>query len=292
MTPTDFEQRSSTESVPSPAAVPAESAAREWSTRAFLGFLGTVTCVYAAVLIYHIARPPGTVAADANLLEQCRQICLKYGLVSTGNVRQDAEAFLAAARSRPLTQALHELLSDSQFQPASTQPHKLLQQSAPGFSLSDETGARRSLSEINRNCPTVVVFYLGYGCSHCVAQLLALDRDLHSFRELDAEIVAISSDSSDHTASRFREFGRFGFPVLSDSDNAIATQWGVFTPEADGRSEDRLHGTFVVDRAGTVIWAATGQEPFLDNRSLLHVIAAAQGLMPSSVSTTLSTAAP
>jgi hypothetical protein len=37
--------------------------------------------------------------------------------------------------------------------------------------------------------------FLGYGCSHCVAQLLALDHDLHYSKELDADIVAISSDS-------------------------------------------------------------------------------------------------
>ena len=271
----------SASNVPVQPEIASEKSPRDWSTRAFLGFLGSVTCIYAAVLIYHIARPPGSVAADANLLEKCRQICLKYGLVSTGNVKQDAEAFLRAAQSRPLTAALHELLAEQSFASEATQSHPLLNQPAPNFELVNERREQISLSGINLNRPVVVVFYPGYGCSHCVAQLIALDKDLHSFHELDAEIVAISSDSPDQTAQRFREFGRFGFPVLSDADDTMSSAWGVFAPETGGKSEDRKHGTFVVDRNGRVIWAATGYEPFLDNRTLLHVIAESQGLIPA-----------
>jgi peroxiredoxin len=258
--------------------LPAE---REWTTRAFLGFLGIVTCLYAIVLIYHIARPVGSVAASDGLLERCRQICLKYGLVSTGHVRKDAEAFLAAANSRRLTSSLHEMLSDAAFVPAATQDHALLNKPAPAFKLPDESNQEKSLAEIGRDRPLVVVFYLGYGCSHCVAQLLAIDKDLHYFRELDAEVVAISQDLPEHTAERFKEFGSFQFPVLADVDNSTAEAWGPYVPPTDDADEDRLHGTFVVDRRGIVIWASMGHEPFLDNRSLLHVLARSQGLLPA-----------
>ena len=127
----------------------------------------------------------------------------------------------------------------------------------------------------------VVVFYLGYGCSHCVAQLIALDKDLHYFHELGAEIVAISSDESSHTAERFQEYGRFHFPVLADVDNSIAQAWDVYQPESPERSEFSKHGTFVVDRTGHLIWAVTGTEPFLDNKSLLRIIAGSQGMQSS-----------
>ena len=126
----------------------------------------------------------------------------------------------------------------------------------------------------------VVVFYLGYGCSHCVAQLLALDKDLHYFKELDADIVAISSDTSEHTTERYKEYGEFQFPVLADVDYAVSQKWGVYEPETDAKPEFMNHGTFVVDRSGKVIWGEMGKEPFLDNKTLLHVIAKSQGLMP------------
>lgn len=254
---------------------------REWSTKLFLGFLGIISSLYAIVLIYHISKPPGTVQVDEGFLERCRQICLQYGLVSTGHVRKDAEAYLQVVQTQRLTEGMAEVLADSNFRVVESQSHPLRQRAAPEFSLPDDSGTTQSLKELGHDRPLVVVFYLGYGCSHCVAQLLALEKDLHYFRELDADIVAISQDSPEHTSERYKEYGRFSFPVLSDADNTVAEIWSVYEPETDEHDESRDHGTFVVDRNGQVIWAVRGKEPFLDSKSLLHVIAASQGLLPA-----------
>ena len=253
---------------------------RDMSTRIFLGFLGFIAAMYAVVLVYHTTNPPEAVAENSGLLEQCRQICMQYGLVSTGHIRNDAEAYLQAAQKRRLTEGLSVVLAESTFVPEASQSHPLLGQVAPNFGLPDVNGVSQELSHLGKDRPIVVVFYLGYGCSHCVAQLLALDKDQHYFRELDADIVAISSDTSDHTAEKYKEYGEFHFPVLSDIDYAVSTQWGVYQPETDDKPEFMKHGTFVVDRSGKVIWAAVGNEPFLDNKTLLHVLAKSQGLLP------------
>ena len=254
---------------------------RDWGTRIFLGFLGAITCFYGVILFYHTSRPPDTVVDEDSILEQCRQICMKYGLVSTGNVRKDAENYLEVVQAQKLTEGLSVILADSSFKAAESQPNKLLNQPAPDFALPDDSNTVRRPGELGRNRPVVVVFYLGYGCSHCVAQLLALDKDLHYFHELDAEIVAISSDTPEHTTEKYKEYGRFNFPVLSDIDYAVAQKWGVFQPETAEESEFMNHGTFVVDGNGKVIWGTQGTEPFLDNKSLLHVIAKSQGLLPA-----------
>ncbi len=254
---------------------------REWSTKVFLGFLGLVTCFYAVILVYHTSRPPETATDEDGILEQCRQICMQYGLVSTGNVRKDAQAYLAAVQKQRLTEGLSMILAESGFQPAESQSHSLLNTIAPEFALPDHKNNEQRLSVLGKDRPTVVVFYLGYGCSHCVAQLLALDEDLHYFKELDADIVAISSDSSEHTAEKYKEYGEFHFPVLADVDYAVSQDWGVYRPETDEKPEFMNHGTFVVDRNGKVIWSILGKEPFLDNKSLLHVIARSQGLLPA-----------
>ncbi|MFM7867487.1 MAG: hypothetical protein ACKPHU_25015, partial [Planctomycetaceae bacterium] len=60
--------------------VPAE---RDTGTKIFLMLLFAVASFYAAVLLYHAANPVEQAAADAGFLENCRQICLKYGLVSS-----------------------------------------------------------------------------------------------------------------------------------------------------------------------------------------------------------------
>jgi len=253
--------------------------------KTFLAFLFVVTVLYGTILVYHLKNPIDQVAADdQSILEQCRQVCLKYGLVSTGHVRNDAEAYLEAAQINKLTEGLSAILADAEFRPQSGQPLPLIQEAAPDFQLPDDQKTEQQLTKLGKNRPMVVVFYLGYGCSHCVAQLLALDKDRHSFQELDANIVAISSDTSEHSAERFKEYGRFGFPVLADTDNIVSTQWGVYTPATEEKDEVVLHGTFIVDRNGKVIWGETGREPFLDNKTLLHVIAKSQGLLPEATS--------
>ena len=254
---------------------------REWSTKVFLGFLGLISVFYGIILVYHSAKPIETVSADDDsILEQCRQLCLQYGLVSTGHIRNDAQAYVNVAQEQKLTEALSVILADSSFKPVESEDVKLLNQAATDFELPDHTGSVKKLSDLGKDRPMVVVFYLGYGCSHCVAQLLALDKDLHYFKELDADIVAISSDTSEHTTERYKEYGEFHFPVLADVDYAVSQKWGVYEPETDEKPEFMNHGTFVVDRSGKVIWGEMGKEPFLDNKTLLHVIARSQGLMP------------
>ena len=38
-----------------------------------------------------------------------------------------------------------------------------------------------------------------------------------------------------------------------------------------------MHGTFVIDRQGKVIWTNRGDSPFTENRTLLHEIARVEG---------------
>lgn len=262
--------------------VPAE---RDTGTKIFLWLLFAVASFYAAVLLYHSANPVEKSVADGSFLENCRQICLKYGLVSSGNLRKDAETYIRVAQRERLTETLWQILNCS-FAAVPSQQHPLLNQPAPAFSLPDDRQQLASLQQLGLRRPMVVVFYLGYGCSHCVAQLVSLERDLHYFRELDADIVAISADSPQHTSQRFQQYGRFAFSVLSDENRRVATEWDVFHPATEQSVELMDHGTFIVDRNGQVIWAFRGREPFLDNRSLLQVIAKSQGLLPESVAQT------
>lgn len=250
---------------------------RSLNTKILLGFLFVTSCLYAVILVYHVNRPPETVTDQSGLLEQCRQICLQYGLVSTGNVRKDAESYIEAVKLHQDVLAKAAATDESSFKPQPTQTFTLLNQQAPDFELPDDGNVRRRLSVIGKDRPVVVVFYLGYGCSHCVAQLIGLDKDLKRFHELGAEIVAISSDTSEHTAEKYVEYGRFHFPVLADIDYAVSTAWGVYQPATDEKSEVMNHGTFILDSDGKIIWGQQGKEPFLDNQTLLHVIAAAQG---------------
>lgn len=255
--------------------------------RIFLGFLGTVVCCYAVLVGYHVyaLNQPKQVpfAPDMGFMEQCRQICMQYGLLSTGHVENDARAYLEKAGAKTLSSGLSDLLKDEKFIPVPSMQHPLLNQPAPDFNLLNVEHQSQSLSSIRGNGPAIVVFYYGYGCSHCVAQLFGLNDDLRYFQEMGVPIMAISTDAPEHTAEKYKEYGKFNFPVLSDPDNSVARQYKTFFPATPEKTEDQLHGTFLVSPDGRIVWANTGYQPFIDNKSLLFHIAEVTGLDRKSV---------
>ena len=127
------------------------------------------------------------------------------------------------------------------------------------------------------------MFYYGYYCNHCVSQLFALSDDISMFRELGAEVLAISPDTSAETSQKFARYGHFTFPVLSDSDNRVAATYSVFAPRTPTTPQTLLHGTFVIDQGGIVRWCHYSREPFTNNAALLSELAKAQGHRPTAL---------
>ena len=186
------------------------------------------------------------------------------------DLAREAEADLARRNYKPLSDPLAALLADPAYKPVPTQAHPLLGRPAPDFALPDTDGKAVSLSEARKAGPVVLVFYYGYQCDHCVSQLFALHKDIDKFRELGATVLALSADPGDQTRERFKRYGAFAFPVLSDPANAVATKYGTYAPNPKaGEDGDLLHGTFVIDREGRVAWANRGDGPFTENRTLL-----------------------
>lgn len=242
-------------------------ARRSVGTSLFLTFLAIVASMYLAILIYHMSAPPVPDRDwdSAGYIDQCRELCLKYGLLPTGDIAVDAKAYLAAAKSDSA------IASDDEGRDRFV--HPLIGQTAPHFVLPDDEGKPRSLEALNQEGPVVVVFYYGYFCSHCVAQLFGLDADLQKFQKYKAGVVALSADSSELTATRFRQYGKFHFPVLSDADHHVAEQFGVYRRATGEEPSDQKHGTFIVDKNGKIVWAYTGDTPFVDNEALLKILA-------------------
>jgi peroxiredoxin len=82
----------------------------------------------------------------------------------------------------------------------------------------------------------------------------------------------MSADPPEATAEKFTKFGAFDYPVLSDPDNRTAEAYSLYTPAAAGKAPRLLHGTFVIDQAGTVRWCHYGPAPFTANDTLLYEI--------------------
>ncbi|MBD2770110.1 AhpC/TSA family protein [Hymenobacter sp. BT664] len=148
-------------------------------------------------------------------------------------------------------------------------------QLAPNFTLADAVGRPVTLSQLLADGPVVLVFYRGNWCPYCNVQLRAYNQFLEEFRAHGATLVAISPQTPDLTRLTAEEKD-LQFPVLSDTGNAVARQYGLayqvgeavyqtlhgvgidlaaFNGDASG--ELPLTGTFVIARDGHVAWAAT-----------------------------------
>ncbi len=196
----------------------------------------------------------------------------------TSDIAQEARDDLTQRNFTPLSASLESLLNDPAYEPVPTQAHTLLLQSAPAFKLTDVDGKEWTLAQQLRDGPVVLVFYYGYHCNHCVSQLFALDKDIDKFRELGVTVVSVSADAPELTRERFKQYGAFKFPVLSDPKNKIAQQYEVYVPNSKPDQEGSLvHGTFVITRQGKIAWAQCGAEPFTEHRTLLHEVARVEG---------------
>jgi peroxiredoxin Q/BCP len=117
------------------------------------------------------------------------------------------------------------------------------------FSLSDERGVTRSLSELLAAGPVVLYFYPAAMTKGCTVESCHF-RDLGAeFAALGAQRVGISADPVDRQ-HRFSEMHAFDFPLLSDPDAVVAKRFGVkrnFGPLPVKR------WTFVIDTDATVL---------------------------------------
>ncbi len=97
---------------------------------------------------------------------------------------------------------------------------------APDFELPDEGGTPRRLSDLAADGPVVLFFYPAAMTPGCTAESCHF-RDLATeFDAVGARRVGISADPVDKQ-KRFADKHAFDFPLLSDPDGAVATQFGV-----------------------------------------------------------------
>ncbi len=97
---------------------------------------------------------------------------------------------------------------------------------APDFELPDQNGAPRRLSTLLADGPVVLFFYPAAMTSGCTKEACHF-RDLAGeFAAAGVQRVGISMDAVDKQ-KQFADTHSFDYPLLSDSDGAVAEQFGV-----------------------------------------------------------------
>jgi len=97
---------------------------------------------------------------------------------------------------------------------------------APDFELPDEDGVPRKLSELAATGPVVLFFYPAAMTPGCTLESCHF-RDMKAeFEAVGAQRVGISADDVEKQ-KRFSDKHEFDYPLLSDPDGTVATQFGV-----------------------------------------------------------------
>jgi thioredoxin-dependent peroxiredoxin len=120
---------------------------------------------------------------------------------------------------------------------------------APEFTLPGTGGREYTLAEY-RGTPVVLVFYPGDDTPVCTKQLNAYNDGLDQFTDLGAQVLAISAQDVDSHDRFSSKQGGFAFPLLADTDKAVAALYGTLGPIGFPR-----RSVFIVDADGVVRYA-------------------------------------
>jgi peroxiredoxin len=97
---------------------------------------------------------------------------------------------------------------------------------APNFRLPNARGGSVELNALLEKGPVVLSFYRGQWCPYCNLELRAYQELLPQLRALGANLVAVSPQTPDSSAST-AEKNELAFPVLSDVGLHVARAYGV-----------------------------------------------------------------
>jgi peroxiredoxin len=149
---------------------------------------------------------------------------------------------------------------------------------APLFELPDHNGKQISSTDSLNKGRLVICFFRGRWCPFCVGQLEAMNLLLPQIEQAGASLIAISAQTVQQ-AYFMADQHKLRFPLLSDAGNQVARRFGlvyrvpddqqaiyrrsfVNLPFANGDNswELPIPATFIVDRDGTILYAAGDED--------------------------------
>lgn len=132
-------------------------------------------------------------------------------------------------------------------------------ETAPDFTLSDNSGKQITLSEAVKEAPVVLVFYRGSWCPFCVRQLSEL-RGLIKDGE-KSMLFAISIDSADKSKTLIKNVekdgkGKINYSFLSDRGAKTIDAFGLRDPRYKGEEFDGIPypTVYVIGKDRKVVW--------------------------------------
>ncbi len=126
-------------------------------------------------------------------------------------------------------------------------------QTAPHFSLPDETGTLRSLSDY-RGSPVVLYFYPKDDTPGCTTEACNFRDDYTAYQKAGVVILGVSPDTPESHA-KFKAKHNLPFTLLSDTDHKVCELYGVWgRKKYMGREYDGVfRTTFLISPQGNIL---------------------------------------
>jgi peroxiredoxin Q/BCP len=123
---------------------------------------------------------------------------------------------------------------------------------APDFALEDQSGSTVRLSDL-KGKKVVLYFYPKADTPGCTTQACALRDSAGEFETAGAVVLGVSPDKPTAQAKFDQKYG-LGFPLLSDTDHAVAEAYGAWGEKSmyGKKHMGVVRSSFVIDENGAI----------------------------------------
>ncbi len=123
---------------------------------------------------------------------------------------------------------------------------------APGFSLSDQDGNTVNLAGFNGR-KVLLYFYPRADTPGCTTQSCAVRDARQDMKKLNVAVLGLSPDTP-ADQKKFDEKFSLGFPLLADTDHAVAEAYGVWGEKTNyGKTYwGIIRSSFLIDEKGVI----------------------------------------
>lgn len=143
---------------------------------------------------------------------------------------------------------------------------------APDFSLPDETGTMRKLSDF-RGSPVVLYFYPKDDTPGCTTEACNFRDDYSAYTQSDVVILGVSPDSP-KSHQKFKEKYNLPFPLLADEDHSICSAYGAWGLKMSYGKEHEgvLRTTYLIGTDGIVLRVFHNVKPAEHSAEVLEAL--------------------
>jgi peroxiredoxin len=135
---------------------------------------------------------------------------------------------------------------------------------APDFTLKNHNMEEVNLGSFKGNKNVVILFFPLVNTAPCEKELCSTRDGISQYSDLDAEVLAISVDSS-FAHKLWAEKHNFNFSLLSDFNKEVCQAYGafydVFLPGKFDYKGVAKRSAFVVDKTGKIRYAEVLENP-------------------------------